>query len=290
MDNNPFRKQQQNTAGSNGNYLPSNMGNSTPQQPFSSNYNPTGYGSLNPSQSNFPNQQQQPWEYQQNSSNSTQPTPAHSTISLSQNQPFISDTYSQAQQPFSPPLPTSAQSPQQPTSSFGITSSISQQPYSLNSYAPQTSFANGFSTVPSSNDFLYNNSNKTSMMSPTSNTPTVMNSNAFSASTSPFSMPTPQSNVNSMYNSSNNQFQQPSSSYQQPNQPFHFMPHLGMTNNAQNGMLQPQQQQQQPRHAPVDASTLLKGNQIRKVECPVCNKMLEGDDIAINYHVNQHYN
>ncbi|CEJ01456.1 hypothetical protein RMCBS344292_15483 [Rhizopus microsporus] len=46
----------------------------------------------------------------------------------------------------------------------------------------------------------------------------------------------------------------------------------------------------QPRHPPVDASTLLKGTQIRRVECPVCQKMLEGDDMAINHHVNEHYN
>lgn len=46
----------------------------------------------------------------------------------------------------------------------------------------------------------------------------------------------------------------------------------------------------QPKHAPVDASTLLKGTQIRRIACPVCQKMLEGDDMAINHHVNEHYN
>ncbi|CEG84864.1 hypothetical protein RMATCC62417_18615 [Rhizopus microsporus] len=46
----------------------------------------------------------------------------------------------------------------------------------------------------------------------------------------------------------------------------------------------------QPRYPPIDASTLLKGTQIRRVECPVCQKMLEGDDMAINHHVNEHYN
>ncbi|KAI9271995.1 hypothetical protein BY458DRAFT_509176 [Sporodiniella umbellata] len=46
----------------------------------------------------------------------------------------------------------------------------------------------------------------------------------------------------------------------------------------------------QSKHAPVDASTLLKGTQIRRLACPVCQKMLEGDDMAINHHVNEHYN
>ncbi|KAG0748239.1 hypothetical protein G6F57_005503 [Rhizopus arrhizus] len=46
----------------------------------------------------------------------------------------------------------------------------------------------------------------------------------------------------------------------------------------------------QPKHPPVDASALLKGTQVRRVECPVCQKMLEGDDMAINHHVNEHYN
>lgn len=52
---------------------------------------------------------------------------------------------------------------------------------------------------------------------------------------------------------------------------------------------QPQQQQQTTRkHPPVDASTLLKSGRVRKVECPVCHKTIEGDDPAINYHVNEH--
>jgi hypothetical protein len=46
--------------------------------------------------------------------------------------------------------------------------------------------------------------------------------------------------------------------------------------------------QQGPRHPPVDASSLLKGTQVRRVECPICNKMIEGDDMAVNHHVNQH--
>ncbi|KAI8079981.1 uncharacterized protein BX664DRAFT_317870 [Halteromyces radiatus] len=52
-----------------------------------------------------------------------------------------------------------------------------------------------------------------------------------------------------------------------------------------------QQQQHQPiyRHAPVDAASLLKSREVRRVECPVCHKTIEGDDPAINYHVNEHY-
>lgn len=72
--------------------------------------------------------------------------------------------------------------------------------------------------------------------------------------------------------------------YQQQNDPsnFYIPPNFGVSNTNT-------YQQQQPRHAPVDASTLLKGTEIRRVECPVCKKMLEGDDMAINHHVNEHY-
>ncbi|KAI8071569.1 hypothetical protein BC940DRAFT_293176 [Gongronella butleri] len=55
-------------------------------------------------------------------------------------------------------------------------------------------------------------------------------------------------------------------------------------------MPQPQQPAQpQYRHPPIDASSLLKSTEVRKVDCPVCHKTIEGDAAAINFHVNDHY-
>ncbi|KAF7728559.1 hypothetical protein EC973_005963 [Apophysomyces ossiformis] len=45
----------------------------------------------------------------------------------------------------------------------------------------------------------------------------------------------------------------------------------------------------QAKHPPVDARTWLKSGSVRKVDCPVCHKTIEGDDPAINHHVNEHY-
>lgn len=69
-----------------------------------------------------------------------------------------------------------------------------------------------------------------------------------------------------------------------PNNNFYIPANFGQTT-TNNSMFQPQQ----PKHAPVDATTLLKGTQVRRVECPVCQKMIEGDDMAVNHHVNEHY-
>ncbi|ORX56748.1 hypothetical protein DM01DRAFT_1382195 [Hesseltinella vesiculosa] len=48
-------------------------------------------------------------------------------------------------------------------------------------------------------------------------------------------------------------------------------------------------QQPQIRHPPVDAASLLKSSEVKKIECPVCHKTIEGDAAAINFHVNDHY-
>ncbi|KAI9016484.1 hypothetical protein CLU79DRAFT_762771 [Phycomyces nitens] len=71
--------------------------------------------------------------------------------------------------------------------------------------------------------------------------------------------------------------QQSFSTYQDPMNPY-IPPNFGQTT------------QSQPRHPPVDASALLKAGTVRKVQCPVCQVTLEGDDPAINHHVNEHYN
>ncbi|KAG0165990.1 hypothetical protein DFQ28_007949 [Apophysomyces sp. BC1034] len=81
------------------------------------------------------------------------------------------------------------------------------------------------------------------------------------------------------------QLQQPSYYTTQPIQPmqqqdpsnFYIPPNFG------------QSVPPQPKHPPVDASTLLKSGSVRKVACPVCHKTIEGDDPAINHHVNEHY-
>ncbi|KAI7869611.1 uncharacterized protein EV154DRAFT_571134 [Mucor mucedo] len=75
-----------------------------------------------------------------------------------------------------------------------------------------------------------------------------------------------------------------------PNNNFYIPANFGQTTTTtnptnNNSMFQPQH----PKHAPVDATTLLKGTQVRRVECPVCQKMIEGDDMAVNHHVNEHY-
>ncbi|KAI7852029.1 hypothetical protein BDC45DRAFT_194757 [Circinella umbellata] len=59
-------------------------------------------------------------------------------------------------------------------------------------------------------------------------------------------------------------------------------------NNNANQFQQQPQQSRQPQHAPVDANAYLKGNQVRKMECPVCHKTIEGDNMALNHHVNEH--
>ncbi|KAI8883104.1 hypothetical protein K501DRAFT_285506 [Backusella circina FSU 941] len=69
---------------------------------------------------------------------------------------------------------------------------------------------------------------------------------------------------------------------QQDNSNFYIPPNFGMNTTTTTV------QQQGPKHPPVDASSLLKGTQVRRVECPICNKMIEGDDMAVNHHVNQH--
>ncbi|KAI8369310.1 uncharacterized protein BYT42DRAFT_583870 [Radiomyces spectabilis] len=64
---------------------------------------------------------------------------------------------------------------------------------------------------------------------------------------------------------------------------FYIPPNFGQSSNP------PSMQSQRPKHPPVDASSLLKSGKVRRVDCPVCGKTIEGDDPAINHHVNEHY-
>lgn len=83
--------------------------------------------------------------------------------------------------------------------------------------------------------------------------------------------------------------------YQQQPQPYDpsnvFIPqNFGMSSGNNNpGAQQFQQQPTMPQRPTVDASTYLKkSGKVRKEECPICHKMIEGDDPAINHHVNEH--
>ncbi|GAB5588271.1 hypothetical protein Unana1_03171 [Umbelopsis nana] len=78
-------------------------------------------------------------------------------------------------------------------------------------------------------------------------------------------------------NTGNMYFQQ-----QQPANPDNFyVPDIGVfsTSNPSTALTQPQKAQRPP---PVS------DGKVRKVNCPVCNQVIEGDEPAINHHVNNH--
>ncbi|KAI7875037.1 hypothetical protein K492DRAFT_173854 [Lichtheimia hyalospora FSU 10163] len=83
--------------------------------------------------------------------------------------------------------------------------------------------------------------------------------------------------------------------YQQQQQPQAYDPsnvfipqNFGVSTNNP-GAQQFQQQPNMPQRPTVDASAYLKkSGKVRKEECPICHKMIEGDDPAINHHVNEH--
>ncbi|KAI8077269.1 uncharacterized protein B0P05DRAFT_587741 [Gilbertella persicaria] len=162
---------------------------------------------------------------------------------------------------------------------------LPQQTSSFSNYPLQSqmSTTSSFSTLPSSQYSSYN----TGLMS--SNTPTSPLHNNASYGNTPYgatnSMSTMPMLNNYPTNAANNMYYPPPTPQQQQQQQqqlqsnFYIPPNFGVSNS----------NTYQPRHPPVDATSLLKGTQIRRVECPVCQKMLEGDDMAINHHVNQHY-
>ncbi|KAL9549636.1 hypothetical protein PS6_005977 [Mucor atramentarius] len=251
MDNNPFRSHQPQT----GNYMTPTMGGQQQQQqpqqqqpPYQSNYS-MGSGYSTP-QNGY--QQQQPWQYQQPQTSVMSPaTPQQSNFAstLPQQNSF--------------------------TSSLPSTTTAGPPPSQFSPYSTHASLMSSTAT---------------------SNVSTPSQMNAFGAGGNtyqPYSMPTPNTgNVNYPNNNSmmfnNPGYQQPYQQQQQQQQHdpsnFYIPPNFGMSTTTttanNNTMFQPQQ----PRHAPVDASSLLKGTQVRRVECPVCQKMIEGDDMAVNHH------
>ncbi|KAG2192347.1 hypothetical protein INT46_008466 [Mucor plumbeus] len=267
MDNNPFRSQQSQT----GNYMTPNYGGQSQpqpqpqqpqqpqqQQPYHSNNMGGGYSStpiITTPQNGYQQEQpqQQTWQYQQPQNNMMSP-PAPQQNSFTSTLP--------QQNSFSSTLPSST-----------AISHPSQQ------YSPYTPNASLMSSTTSN-----------------VNTPPQMNNFGAGGNTyQPYSMPTPNTsnypnNNNMMYN--NTGYQQPYQQQQNNPSNFYIPPNFGMStttpsnniSNSNNNMFQ-----QQSRHAPVDASSLLKGTQVRRVECPVCQKMIEGDDMAVNHHVNEHY-
>lgn len=255
MDNNPFRNNQPNLSNTSFGYMTPTMGNQPQpqqQQPYG-----TGYPS-----STYP-QQQQPWQ-----SNTTTTGP---------NTPYS---------------PLQAQHTSYPQQSTFSPSYSNQQPYS----SP------------------YNNTNTSSLMSSTSTTPIssmVSGGGNFGNTYQPYgtTMPPLLQNTYTGYNNGSssggfntpptlggygnttpgygNNMMQQQSPYGSNN--FYIPANFGQSTTTTPTSFQAQAQQQ-PKHAPVDASTLLKGTQVKRVECPVCQKMIEGDDMAVNHHVNEHYN
>ncbi|KAI9317721.1 hypothetical protein BX666DRAFT_1877578 [Dichotomocladium elegans] len=68
-----------------------------------------------------------------------------------------------------------------------------------------------------------------------------------------------------------------------------FIPsNFGMSSNTTAGQAT-YQSPSQPRRPTVDANAYLKKDvKVRREECPICHKIIEGDGPAINHHVNEH--
>ncbi|CEP14308.1 hypothetical protein [Parasitella parasitica] len=262
MDNNPFRSHQSQT----GNYMTPNMGGQSQQQPYQPNYN-----------NNLPG-----GEY----------SSATSTMCYQQQQ-------QQQQQPQQPQQQSWQY--QQPQNNNIMSSAAPQQSSFTSTLLPHNSFASTHTTntAPPSQFSPY--ASNATLMSPT--TTSNINTNGFGTGGSnnvngngntyqPYAMPTPNTdnypnmNNNSMFG--NPGFQQSYQHLQQHNDPsnFYIPPNFGMTTTSNNNG---NMFSSQPRHAPVDVRSLLKGTQVRSVQCPVCQKTIEGDDMAVNHHVNEHY-
>lgn len=272
MDNNPFRSSnappsagQFNGVNNNSGYMsPATYGQQQPQQQQNFGYStPTGYSQPQPQQS---------WQNNMIGTGPNTPySPIISTQPLSNTTPNTTTSYQPYnQQPYNQQSFNQQQPYNQQQQSFGTTpyQSQPQLQQQQQTYSPYGG-----------------NTNTSSLMS----SPTVNSmGGGFQGNTyQPTSMPTPDSYQQSMYGGNNMGMQQQQPQYNNSN--FYIPPNFGQSNtpttNNNNNMYQPQQ----PRHAPVDASTLLKGTQVRRVECPVCQKMIEGDDMAVNHHVNEHY-
>ncbi|KAI7905981.1 uncharacterized protein BX663DRAFT_498368 [Cokeromyces recurvatus] len=264
MNNNPFRN---NNQAINNDYLSPTTGNQQPQQQVYQNSNFNNGYFPSPNQGYQP---QQSWQQNMNTNSLTSPSTLINPPSLQQQNP-------------SPSLLTNNTFPQQLPSTF-TSSHFSQQqpPYSTftNNNFPQPQ-QQGLQTFPTSNT-LPSQQQYSSPLTSMTNTPTgFLNNNSSSNNPSYYGLgnintttiPTPMNNYSS--------YQQ---QQQQPNNNFYIPSNFGTTSNNNNNMFQ-----QPLRHPPVDVSSLLKGTEIRRVECPVCQKMLEGDDMAINHHVNEHY-
>jgi hypothetical protein len=251
MDNNPFRNNQPNNNGNTGYMTPTMGGQPQQQQQQQQPYGAGGYSSAA-----YPQQQpQQPWQ-----SNTTTPNTPYSPLQA-QNTSFTSlpqqNTYSS---PTPPPFNSSNNQPQQQYSSpYNNTSS-------LMSSAPSIGGSSGVLGGGGNTYQPYQGST-------TMPTPNVYNGNVGGG-------------YNAGYGGIQTQPQQQQSPYGSNN--FYIPANFGQSttpSNTNTNMFQPQQ----PRHAPVDASSLLKGTQVKRVECPVCQKTIEGDDMAVNHHVNEHY-
>lgn len=227
--------------------------------PFRNSQPPSNNGSYSYMSSNYQSQppQQQQLSYQQ-SYNTGYPTP--------------SSGYQQQQ-------PPSWQYQQQQQQQISNTPMMAQQTSSFSGYNPQSHMGITSSLSPTGQYTAYASNNDLMSSSSTNNPGNTQSSYGFS-----FSMPNqtgfPASTNQSMY--MQQQYPQQQQQQQQSSSNVYIPPNFGMSNYTS-------PPPSQPRHPPIDASSLLKGTQIRRVECPTCQKMIEGDDMAINHHVNQHF-
>lgn len=267
MDNNPFRNHQSTQPNVNN----TGYAGQVPQPVNNFGYTSPATGNA------FPQQQQQAWQ------NNTPYSPAQSTTYPS----LQSTTYSPAQSTAYPSLQTPAQSTTYPSLQTPI-----QTPLQTTPYSSQSTYTPPFQTSSPYNSSLMSSNPPTSGVVSGGNT--YQPYQAAMSSTpnfqqSPYQQTYPQQSQQSTYPQPmfGNQPQY-GMGVNQPNNSFYIPDSFGQSNNNMapnnNNMTNTQ-----PKHAPVDATALLKGTQVRRVECPVCQKMIEGDDMAVNHHVNEHY-
>ncbi|KAI9284429.1 hypothetical protein BC943DRAFT_325631 [Umbelopsis sp. AD052] len=189
---------------------------------------------------------------------------------------------------------------------YGGNNSYSQpgytSPQTMHAPSSYNSFGGSSMTTPSSISMGYSTTGYTqSMPQPQTYGTNTMQAtpNMTGYSTGNYQMPTPQSQYAQQtgYNSgyqptgygnqygSDNMMGMNAGYYQQPQQqpanPDNFLiPDLGVfSNTSSNTSSQPQRVQRLPQ---------LGDGKVRKVTCPVCKQEIEGDEPAINHHVNNH--
>ncbi|KAI9268519.1 hypothetical protein EDC94DRAFT_656943 [Helicostylum pulchrum] len=280
MDNNPFRNHQTTPP------IVNNTGyaGQVPQPVNNFGYTSPATGNAYPQQQQQQQQQQQAWQ------NNTPYSPAQSTTYPS----LQSTTYSSLQTPTQSTAYPSLQTPAQSTTYPSLQTSV-QTPVQTTPYSSQSTYTPPFQTSSPYNTSLMSSNPPTSGVVGGGNT--YQPYQAATPSTpnfqpSPYQQTYPQQQSTYPPPMFGNQQQQYGMGVNQPNNSFYIPDSFGQSNNNMpppNNNSNMNMNNTQPKHAPVDATVLLKGTQVRRVECPVCQKMIEGDDMAVNHHVNEHY-